>query len=219
MKKNSLFSVLMAVVITALIFTSCGSSKSAQSDSGSSASRESTLGQRREKSPAQIYAEDPERTNMRAWGMYNGFPDQNLESLAAATARATLADEISVLVKNAVDRYENTQRINNRGLNGQAESVMTSESQAQNDIQTVSKELIAGSRIAVSDRFTQKDGTETCYVAVEISVDALINNIKQNSQIKEAISKSRREEIAYDSKEFKDSMQSVFDELKDEKNK
>ena len=146
MKRNSLFSVLMAVVITALIFTSCGSSKSAQSDSGSSASRESTLGQRREKSPAQIYAEDPERTNMRAWGMYNGFPDQNLESLAAATARATLADEISVLVKNAVDRYENTQRINNRGLNGQAESVMTSESQAQNDIQTVSKELIAGSR-------------------------------------------------------------------------
>jgi len=219
MKRNLLFSVIMAVTLSVMTFTSCGSSKNTKADYGDSASTSSSLGERREKSPAQIYAEDPERTNMRAWGMYNGFPDQNLEALAAAAARSALADEISVLVKNAVDRYDNGSRINNRSLEGQAESVMTSESQAQNDIQTVSKELISGSRIAVSERYGQKDGTETCYVAVEISVDALVNNIKQNSKIKEAISKSRREEIAYDSKEFKESMQSVFDELKAAKEK
>ena len=216
MKKNYLFSVVVAVVISAVSFTSCGSSKSAKADSGS-ASAESSLGQRVEKSPAQIYAEDPVRTNLRGWGFYNGFPDQNLEAFAAAAARAQLADQVATLVKDGVDRYENGQRINNLGVRSNAEGVMTEEAQNQLNIQTVSKELIEGSRIAVSDRFAQKDGTQTCYVAVEISVDELVDKIKKSGQIKEAISKSRRDEIAFDSKQFKESIQSSFDDLKEEK--
>ena len=110
-----------------------------------------------------------------------------------------------------------SERINNLGVRSNAEGVMTEEAQNQLNIQTVSKELIEGSRIAVSDRFAQKDGTQTCYVAVEISVDELVDKINKSGQIKEAISKSRRDEIAFDSKQFKESIQSSFDDLKEEK--
>lgn len=214
MKKNLMFSVLMAVMVSALALASCSSSKKAKAVVQNVGS---TLGELKEKSPAQLYAEDPDRNNMRAWGSYNGFADQNLEALAAATARSALAEEISVLIKSAVDRYEGGQRIDNRSLGGQAENVKTTESQGITDIESVSKELIAGSRIAVSNRYIQKDGTETCYIAVEISIDGLINNVKQNSKLQEAISKSRKEEIEYDSRKFKESMQSVFEELKEAK--
>lgn len=209
MKRNLFFSAIMAVMVSALTLTSCGSSKK----SGS------TLGDMKEKSPAQLYAEDADRNNLRAWGQYNGFADQDLESFAATVARGKMSEEVSTLITKAVDIYQNNQKINNRSLGGQAEDVMTGESKGDLDVSAVSKELIAGSRVAVSNRYVQKDGTETCYVAVEISVDALINNAKQNSKLQEAISKSRKEEIVMDSKEFKESMQSAFEDLKAAKGK
>ena len=194
----------------AIVLVSCGTSKKTATVAKSGEG----LGEQIQKSPEQIYAEDPDAETLRAWGFRNGFENQNLESLSATVARAKLADEISTLVKTAVDIYENGARIDNKSVNGKAENVKTLESKDETKITAVSKELIRGSRIVMSDRYRQSDGTVTCYSAVEVNLKGVLDNIKKNASIQEAISESRREKIDFNSKKFEESMQAAFEELK-----
>lgn len=203
-------------VAIALTFVACGTSKKAASSAQASGQEES-LGEHIQKSPEQLYAEDPDADNIRAWALYNGFESQNLETFAATQARAKLADEIATLVKTAVDIYENGARIDNKSLDKKAENVKTAESKAELKITAVSKELIRGSRVVMSDRYRQKDGTVNCYSAVEVNLKGVLNNIKNNASIQEAISESRKEKIDYNSKKFEQAMQSAFEELKQTK--
>ena len=83
---------IILLFCTALAIMSCGASRS-------------TLGKHKEHSPAQIYAEDINRTNMRAWGMRTGTAAMNLEAYAAAAARAVLAENTSTLISRTIKDY------------------------------------------------------------------------------------------------------------------
>lgn len=203
---------LFALASIILILASCGSSKKAVAPA--SAPEGKSLGLKVQKSPEQLYAEDPEAENMRAWGFRNGFESQNLEALAATEARAKLAEEVATLVKSAIDIYEKNAKIDNKSLNAKAENVKTTESQDIVKVSAVAKELIRGSRIVMSDRYLQEDGTVNCYSAVEVNMKGILDNIKKNASIQEAISESRQARIDFNSKMFEESMKSAFDELK-----
>lgn len=201
------------MALCALLCAACGTSKKA-----AVSSNENSLGVHAQKSPEQLFAEDSERETMRGWGFYNGFSDQNLESFAAAVARTQLADEVASLVSNAIEIYSGNHRIDNKAVDSPLENAKMAEAAGKQQIKAVSKELVSGSRIAMSDRYIQKDGTVTCYSAVEISIKAILNNIRNKSQIQAAISDAQKASIDFNSQKFAEAMQSSFEELKQMKN-
>ena len=199
MKKNLLFSTLLTVLFAALTFTSCGSSAG--------------LGKHKQKSPAQEFAESKTRTTLRGWGQYNGFSDQNLEAFAATQARADLVKEIKTYVATLIDIYDGAYKLGSLS-NEETGRVRDDRGLDESKIVEFAEATLVGSHVVMSDRYVQKDGTETCYTAVEISLDAIANYMKQNKKFNEAISKDLKEEIRYDSDKFRESMSQAFEELK-----
>lgn len=182
---------ILAFLICALSLISCGSLN------------KSTLGVQKEKSPAQIYAEDPDRETMRAWSFQTGLSSMNLEAYAAAKAIALLANQTSTLVSHAINIMEDEM----------GARVLSEE------IETVAKETIKGSRIAVSTRYVNRDGTETCYVAVEISIDDIIMNIRHSAKIQEAITKATDgKHVNVGSEGFSSAMTESFNSIKEDSN-
>lgn len=200
MKKNLLFSALIVMVVSSLTLTSCGSSVG--------------LGKQKAKSPAQKYAESVSTNTLCGWGQYNGFSDQNLEAFAATNARASLAKEIETFIQAGIRIYDSKYSVRSVDVGEKADGIKAGDEGDHGIVEEAASAIISGSRVVMSDRYVQKDGTETCYTAVEINPDAVINYMKQNKEFKEAISRSRKEEIDYDSQKFKESMQQAFDELK-----
>ena len=179
---------IILLFCTALAIMSCGASRS-------------TLGKHKEHSPAQIYAEDINRTNMRAWGMRTGTAAMNLEAYAAAAARAVLAENTSTLISRTIKDMEGEDAVSSI------------------DLESSAKEVIKGSRVVMSDRYVNKDGTETCYVAVEISLDDILMNIRHAEAIKEALSKSSADKaVDVDSDRFAETMKKSFSSIKEENN-
>lgn len=170
------------------------------------------LGRQKAQSPAQKYAQTA--TTVCEWSKYNGFPNQNLEGFAAASARAKLADRVAALITHAVEIYDANLQVANKALDGKVEDIKTSEGKGQESIRQISKQLVTNSRIAVSDRYVQKDGTEDCYVAVEVTVPAIVEAVEKNEEMKEAISRERKAEIDFNSEQFKAAMRQSFEELK-----
>lgn len=179
---------IVLLLCTALTLISCGASRS-------------TLGKHKEHSPAQIYAEDINRTTMRAWGMRTGTSAMNLEAYAAAAARAVLAENTSTLISRTIKDMEGEDAV--RSI----------------DFESSAKEVIKGSRVVMSDRYVNKDGSETCYVAVEISLDDILMNIRHAEAIMEALSKASGSKVVdVDSDKFAETMKDSFNHIKEENN-
>lgn len=96
MKKISIIAALAAA--TLMLVSSCGAQKAATGG----------MGQKKAKSEAQLYAEDPNATTIRAWALYNGFAEDNLEQRAAVLARQELSNTIATLVTGAIENYSDT---------------------------------------------------------------------------------------------------------------
>ena len=159
------------------------------------------LGRHKAESPAQIYAEDINRTTMRAWASYSGLPQMNLEAYAAAAARAVLAEHTSALVSRTIKESEKGMIV------------------AESELESVSKETIAGSRVVISDRYVNRGGSETCYLAVEISIDDIIMNIRHSQMIQDAISKASGGHVVdFDDDDFARIMSESFNSIKEENN-
>ncbi len=155
----------------------------------------------KEKSCAQKFAEDINRTTMRAWAQYSGFAHMNLEAYAAAAARANLAEQTSVLISRTIDVPK------------------LSEGNTALEMKSVAEETIKGSRVVMSDRYVQRNGSEICYVAVEISIDDIIKNIRQSEMIKEALSNATGGRVVdFGSEDFADIMADSFNNIKEESN-
>lgn len=84
-------------------------------------------------------------------------------------------------------------------------------------VSTVTQELIRGSKVAVSDRYMLNDGTETAYVCVELDPEILLNNVFNNTKLKEAISKNEKVNIDEDREGFKDSQNGQIETLNERK--
>ena len=90
---------------------------------------------------------------------------------------------------------------------------------SKDKVSSVTQELIRGSRIAVSDRYVQSDGTETAYVCVELDIPGLIDNLKNNTDLQDVISKEEKLDIDFSSEVFSDSVSEEFSKLNDLKAK
>ena len=87
------------------------------------------------------------------------------------------------------------------------------------DLESSSKEVIKGCRVVMSDRYVNKDGSETCYVAVEISLDDILMNIRRAEAIKEALSKASGSKVVdVDSDKFAETLKKSFSHIKEENN-
>ena len=126
-----------------------------------------SLGRHKAKSPAQIFAEDVNRTEMRAWGSRTGQRYANLEAYAAAVAKAALAREIC-------DVLQSTLQLNGVGV-------------GEDVIKSAADETIIGSRVVMSDRYVNRDGTETCYAAVMIRLEDVLRNIRNSKKIQDVL--------------------------------
>lgn len=215
-----------AIAIACALLVSCGASKKAATSADSMqiqqepemlAPQAKNLGAKKAKSEAQLYAEDPARTTLRDWAFYNGFPDDDLESIAATNARAKLSESIAMLVSRAIHNYANRYGQQDLGEEGILQRKKL-DSKVETNIKSVSKELLVGSRIVISDRYVQKNGTETAYVCVEINPQVVAENIRKNGEIQRAINENEQLKIDFKSKEFEKEMAGSFEELKEAKN-
>lgn len=157
-----------------------------------------SLGKHKKASPAQKYAEDRKRTTMRAWGFRTGAPYMNLEAYAAMVARGKLAEQTAVLITSTLKAQMD---ISNGSLG---------------EIKAFTEELIVGSRVVKSDRYVNKDNTETCYVAVEISLEDILRNIQGSKEFQQTMNRvAGGRTVNVSSKEFADQMRDTFDNCRD----
>ena len=207
MKKISIIAALAAA--TLMLVSSCGAQKAATGG----------MGQKKAKSEAQLYAEDPNATTIRAWALYNGFAEDNLEQRAAVLARQELSNTIATLVTGAIENYSDTYSKQQMGGTEGIDKRRTLSESSKDKVSSVTQELIRGSRIAVSDRYVQSDGTETAYVCVELDIPGLIDNLKNNTDLQDVISKEEKLDIDFSSEVFSDSVSEEFSTLNDLKAK
>ena len=207
MKKISIIAALAAA--TLMLASSCGAQKAATGG----------MGQKKAKSEAQLYAEDPNATTIRAWALYNGFAEDNLEQRAAVLARQELSNTIATLVTGAIENYSDTYSKQQMGGTEGIDKRRTLSESSKDKVSSVTQELIRGSRIAVSDRYVQSDGTETAYVCVELDIPGLIDNLKNNTDLQDVISKEEKLDIDFSSEVFSDSVSEEFSKLNDLKAK
>ena len=176
------------------------------------------MGQKKAKSEAQLYAEDPNATTLRSWAQYNGFPEDNLEQRAAVLARQELSNTIATLVTGSIENYGDTYRASEISSNSEGISKrQTLSSGSKDKVSAVTQELLRGSRIAKSERYIQPDGTETAYVCVELALETLINNLQSNKELHQVISENEKLYIDWRSEQFSQSMQDEFETLKEAK--
>lgn len=202
--------IFIPVIATSLFLFGCRSSKVI---SPSATTSGSSLGVEIQKSPAQLYAEDKSATTLRAWGFYNGFADDNLESVAAANARAELSNQIAVLSSQALTNF--TDRCDKQGMaGGEMAKKKIKDTKVTDEIKSVSENLISGSKIAVSNRYGQSDGTQTVYVCVEIDPNVIANKIKNDAAIINAITDDEQMKIAFKEQMFNESMKESFEQFR-----
>jgi hypothetical protein len=235
MKRIKTLSNLVAVSllgIAMLVATSCGSSKTSQSDlmmmqmmqmmqqqqqqqnyQNQYSNQASGLGREVAKSPAQFAAEDPNATQARAWGSYNGFPDDDLEYAATNIARGKLSESLSIWVQTAFSNF--VDRMTKEGLtsDGMAQKKVRDEN-TTNKIKNVSENLIQGSKVIVSNRYRQANGTETAYVCVELDPQIVINKMKNDASIINAITDDEQLKIKIKSHMFDKEMADTFDQYR-----
>lgn len=160
------------------------------------------------KTEEQKFAEDPNRTTVRAWASWNDFPTMNIEAIAAAEANAALAEQTARLVSRAIDKLDESKIASEKGVNSNAQSVRAASQEVKMKLSSDAKGIIKGSRVAMSSRYEEKDGTHTCYVAVEISVTDILNNIKNMGLIEDALGEDG------ESLEFNNHVNEQFEESK-----
>lgn len=213
--KQKIWSIALIAVMSVFV-TSCGVSRRASYVNTASATAPAAnpggIGVKKAKSEAQLYAEDPNATTIRAWAQYNGFAEDDLEGVAANLARQELSNTIAALVTGAIEDYAERHRIQSQGADGTDKRMVLSQS-TEETVSTVTQELIRGSKVAVSDRYMLNDGTETAYVCVELDPELLLNNMVNNAKLKEAISQNEKLQIDKDREDFKASMESQIELL------
>lgn len=174
------------------------------------------------KSKEQLWAEDENRTEMRAWGFRQGHSQINLEAFAAEQARAELAAQTCVLVSRSIDLYTEEGMLSQTDRKGRTEEIDQLKDKVTLEITAVAKELIKGSRVAKSTRYeADKKGYQVCYVGVEVTKDDIIFNIIQTKAVKDALDDLQSaidgvEDADFDSKSpgFQESTRKAFEELK-----
>ena len=236
MKKMNVFSKMVSgalLGIFMLVVASCGSSKPSQSDlmmmqmmqmmqqqnqnnknyDAQYKEQTSTLGEEVAKSPAQIAAEDPNAPNLRAWGFFNDFADDDLENAATNMARGKLSESLSSWVQTSFANF--VDRMTKEGLtsDGMARKKVR-DANTTSKIKSVSESLVEGAKPIVSNRYAQPDGTHTAYVCVEIDPNIVIKKIQNDAAILQAITEDEALMIKFKSHLFEEEMKESFEQMR-----
>lgn len=196
-----------AVLSALFLVSSCGSSKKAAT----------SLGVEEMKSPAQTYAEEAPKGVQRAWASFNDFDGTVAVRGASALARGELATQISTYVKQAIDIYRSKYLQNVTDSKRDYRQVADGEGKSSDQVQSIASEVVKGSRVVKSNTYVQKDNTRTAYVCVEIDVDLIIEDIKNDQRIEKLISDDDKLKIDFDRERFADEMKALFDEYKEQR--
>ncbi len=201
--------IFTAVAAMAIMASSCGAQKK-------TASVQTDERVKVWKSEAQIYAEDPNRTNLRAWAQYNGFPQERLESIAANRARTELTKEISVLVIEAYN--EIAEGITENLLTEGADTALSSKKgmidKYKSEIESSANQLLKGCRIVMSDRYKEKNGTETAYVCVEMPLEAIVESVAESKTFKTIFTPEETEKVGDKKERVRKSLKAGLEEIK-----
>lgn len=155
------------------------------------------------KSKAQKYAEKKSKNTIRAWAQYTGFSSMDLESFAAAAARAKLAESVEIFVDKMVEDYGQQTLDNGFNEKGMAQIGGESGQTTGSNFKTVADALIRNSRVVMSDRYVQKDGTVVCCVAVEVGLNDIETVAKTSQAVKNALESVG---VKVDSPEYKEAL-------------
>jgi hypothetical protein len=235
MKRIKTLSKLAAVSllgIAMLVATSCGSSKPSQSDmmmmqmmqmmqqqnqnrnyDAQYKEQKNSLGEEIANSPAQLAAEDPKAQNLREWAVYNGFADDDLEYVATNLAKGKLSESLSSWVQTSFANF--VDRMTKEGLtsDGMAQKKVRDEN-TTNKIKNVSENLVEGVKVIVSNRYAQANGTHTAYVCIEIDPNIVIQKVKNDAAILQAITEEEALMIKLKSHLFEEEMKGSFEQLR-----
>lgn len=235
MKRIKTLSKLAAVSllgIAMLVATSCGSSKPSQSDmmmmqmmqmmqqqnqnrnyDAQYKEQKNSLGEEIAKSPAQLAAEDPKAQNLREWAFYNGFADDDLEYVATNLAKGKLSESLSSWVQTSFANF--VDRMAKEGLtsDGMAQKKVRDEN-TTNKIKNVSENLVEGVKVIVSNRYAQANGTHTAYVCIELDPNIVIQKVKNDAAILQAITEEEALMIKLKSHLFEEEMKGSFEQLR-----
>ncbi len=205
MRKN-----LFIVAIATLVVCSCGTTKN-------SIGGRSTLGQEIQKSPAQLKAEDPNATTLRAYASYNAFESMNPARNATASARAALAESVASLVESGITHY--AEQYGQESLSdGEIQKQMSANNNAKNELKQVAKELVTYAPVIETNQYEQADGTIIAHVCVELHPSKILESVRESKSYQEAVNKDQQNYIDFKSEQFGKSLQSAFEELKQAKN-
>ena len=235
MKKKNVYGKLMSgtlLGISMLVMASCGSSKLSQSDmmmqqmmqmmqqqnqnknyDAQYKEQKNTLGEEIAKSPAQIAAEDPSAPNLRAWGFYNGFADDDLEYVATNLAKGKLSEDLSTWVQTSFANFVDRMTKEELTSDGLAQKKVRDEN-TTNKIKNVSENLVEGVKVIVSNRYAQANGTHTAYVCVEVDPNIVIQKVKNDAAILQAITEDEALMIKFKSKMFEEEMKDSFEQMR-----
>lgn len=203
MRKN-----IFIVAIATIIVCSCGTTKKGFGGGN-------TLGKEIQKSPAQLKAEDPNATTLRAYAYYNALKSMNPTRQATATARAALAESVAALVESGVEHY--AEQYGQESSAGEIQKQMSANTEAKDKLKQVTKELVNYAPAIETNEYEQSDGTITAYVCVELHPSKILESVRESKSYQEAVNKDQQNYIDFKSEQFEKSLQSAFDELKQAK--
>lgn len=214
---------IVLVAIAALALTSCGTTRNvtyasapAPSYTPAPAQEQSSLGKKREKSSAQLYAEDPNATTLRAYASYRGLPSQPVARLAATQARGELAQSIATLVKTAIDMYSNSyskENLTNEGVDTNASAV----NKAEEMTRSIAEELVRYAPAVITDEYDQPNGMVEAHVCVEMHPQRILEAVRGNDAYQKAVNEKEQAYVDMRSEQFEEKMQESFDNMKAEK--
>ncbi len=139
-------------------------------------------GKKMKRNAVQEYANDPNAKELRAYGIYNDYEENDPWASAKNNARGELATKISAYVTSLIS----TQRRGNQQRSGNDVQKSSSNSM-ESAVQTAAEQvLIRGARVAKEEAYKQKDGTITAYVCMEIDLGQLEKNLAESGLISNA---------------------------------
>lgn len=139
------------------------------------------------RSRAQKYAEKKSKDTIRAWAQYSGFASMDLESFAAAAARNKLAEAVEVYVETLTANYIDGVKSDKISEAGMAVKGDEAHQRAEGGFKSVADALIRNSRVVMTDRYLQKDGTFVCCAAVEVRIDDIETVIATSKAVRDAL--------------------------------
>ena len=177
---------------------------------------ESALGTEVENIPAMMYKLDAGKGVLRGNGSYNDSDMNYAYRGANANARADVADQISAKLKAAVDLYKEK---HGKGVNDIDRSDSVSDT-AQGDNFTITQiagEVVVGAKAVKVNTYKQKNGTFTTHICVEVDSDMIAEQIASSKKLQNLLTDDEKLKIDFNEKQFKEEMQKLFDEYKQER--